>query len=168
MCGPIAPILAGAAAAVQIAGTMVGAAGQAGNLRYEAGIADTNKAISNAQAQDSIQNTNLEAQRARRDQSQTAGRQVAAMAANGVDLGFGSSLDVQKDTAQLGSEDMFQLYKAGNERTKGYEVNAFNYRSQAVAKRAQAKGAIINGIFSSVGTALSAASQISDMKKPVS
>jgi hypothetical protein len=158
------PVIAGAAAAVQIAGTMVGAMGQAGNLRYEAGVADTNKTLSNAQAKDSILNTNLEAQRARRDQSQTSGRQVAAMAANGVDLGFGSTLDVQRDTAQLGAEDMFQLYKAGNERTKGFETNAFNYRTQAVAKRAQAKGAIINGIFSSVGTALGAASQISGMK----
>lgn len=164
MCGPVAPILAGAAAAVSIAGSMVGAAGQAGNLRYEAGVADTNKALSNAQAQDSILNTNLEAQRARRDQSQTAGRQVAAMAANGVDLSFGSAVDVQKDTAALGAEDMFQLYKAGNERTKGYEVNAFNYRTQAAAKRSQAKGAIVSGIFGSVGTALSAASQISRMK----
>lgn len=86
------------------------------------------------------------------------------MAANGVDLGFGSAIDVQKDTAALGAEDMFQLYKSGNERTKGYEVNAFNYRTQAAAKRSQAGGALVGGIFGSVGTALGAASQISKMK----
>lgn len=164
MCGPAAPILAIAAAATQAAGTITGAIGQAGNLRYEAGVASTNSHLANDQAKDSILNANLEAQRLRRDQSQLAGQQVAAMAANGVDLSFGSSRQVQENTAMIGAEDAAQLNKATAQRTRGFEINAFNYKAQAVAKRAQAKGAIVGGIFSAVGTALGSASQISQMK----
>lgn len=164
MCGPAAPILAAAAAAVQTVGTVVGAIGQSNNLRYEAGVADTNKALSNAQARDSILNTDLELQRLRRDQAQLSGQQVASMAANGVDLSFGSAAGVQRDTAMIGAEDAAQAGKAGYERTRGFEISAFNYKAQAEAKRAQAKGAIVNGLFSAASTALGGATQVAKMR----
>ena len=163
MCLPLAPILAISAAVVGSAGQVMAGIGQGQQDRYQASIADKNAQIANGQAQDSILNTNLEAQRLRRDQAQTAGQQQAAMAANGVDLNFGSAVDIQKDTAARGAEDAAQLYKGDNSRTQGFEINAFNYRSQAAADRAKAKGAVMNGIFGGVSTALGAASQI--MKK---
>jgi hypothetical protein len=83
------------------------------------------------------------------------------MAANGVSLDFGSAVDVQKDTAMIAAEDVSQIYKGGNERTKGFEISAFNYRSAAAMDRAKAKGAITGAVFGSLSTALGAASQIS-------
>lgn len=165
MCEPVS--LTMAATAIAAAGTMVSAVGQSQQARYQAGIADQNVKLANGQARDSIDNTNIEAQRRYREQSRLQGQQTASMAANGVDLSFGSAADVAKDTTMIGAEDVSQIYKAGNERTKGYEINAFNYRSQAAASRSQAKGAIISGVLSTASTVLGGASQVSKMKKPV-
>jgi len=155
MCNPV--VLIAAAAGVNAVGSVVSGIGQKQVLDYQAQIADQNAKLAEDQAQDSIQNTNLEAQRRYRDLAQTKGRQVAAMAANGIDLNFGSAADIQRDTAATGAEDLAQIYKGGNERTKGFEINAFNSRAEATGDRARGKGALIDGIFGGVATALGGA-----------
>ncbi len=157
MCGPAA--LAGASAAVGAAGQIVGGIGQAQQYRYQAKIDRHNAGLANDQARDSIETTNLEAQRRYRELSQIKGAQIAGMAANGVDLNFGSAVDIQRDTAMIGAEDVGQIYKGGNERTRGFEINAFNYRSSAAANQAKAKGAITSALFGAAATALGGASQ---------
>ena len=165
MCDPVSlTALTVAATVTSMAGTGVAAIGQAQQGRYEAQVADRNASLANAQANDSIQTTNLEAQRRYREQSRLQGQQQAAMAANGVDLGFGSAAQVQRDTTMIGGEDIAQIYKAGDQRTKGYEINAFNYRSNAAASRAKASAALINGAFGMATTALGGASQLSRLK----
>ena len=149
-------------------GKLTSGIGQAKQYRYQARIDQQNAALSNEQAQDSIATTNLEAQRRYRELAQTKGGQQAAMAANGVDLNFGSAVDVQRDTAMIGAEDATQIYKSGNERTRGFETNAWNYRSNAAANRAKAKGAITGAVFGALSTALGGASQAAQMNKPLS
>ena len=168
MCIPAAaalPFLI-ASTAVSSVGAVVGGIGAQQQANYQASIDEQNRQRANAQAQDSITNTNLEAQRRYRQQAQTMGNQQAAMAANGVDLSFGTALDVQRDTAMIGAEDIGQIYKAGNERTKGFEVNAFNYASDAAAQRAKGSSALMQGIIGGLGTALGGASQVAMMKAP--
>lgn len=167
MCGPLAVPLAIAATAMSAGGKLMEGAGQSAQFKYQASIDKTNASLAEGQARDSIANTNLEAQRRYRELSQTKGAQQAAMGANGVDLNFGSSVDVQRDTAMIGNEDVGQLYKAGHERTKGFEINAFNYNSQATANTAKSSSAMQGGIFGALSTALGGASQISGMRKPV-
>jgi hypothetical protein len=163
MCVPVAVGLAVASAAAAIGGQVTKGIGEAQNYRAQAQIADNNQRIANNQASDSIQNTNLEAARYSRETSQLKGQQQAMMAANGVDLNFGSAVDVQKDTAGIAAQDLTQLYKSGNERTKGFEINAFNYQSAAAVDRAKASGAVTGAVFGSISTALGAASQINKM-----
>lgn len=158
MCAPVIAAMTIASAVIGGAGQIMGGIGQGQQLRYASGVQTQNAKIAEGQAQDSILNTNLEAQRLRRDEGQTKGAQQAAMAANGVDLNFGSAVDIQRDTAARGAEDATQLYKGGNERTKGFEVNAFNYKSEAAADRAKASSAVVSGIFGGLSTALGAAS----------
>jgi hypothetical protein len=161
MCAPaLAVPLLIASTVVSTGGAILSGIGQKQQADYQAQVADQNARIAENQAQNSILNTNLAAQRRYRELSQTKGAQTAAMAANGVDLNFGSAVDVQHDTAMIGGEDMAQLYKAGNEQTKGFEINAFNYRSQAAGDRAKGRGALMDGLFKGFGTALSNASQI--------
>ncbi|WP_343892553.1 hypothetical protein [Sphingomonas oligophenolica] len=95
-----------ASTVVSTGGAIVSGIGQKQQADYQAQVADKNARIAENQAQDSILNTNLEAQRRYRDLAQTKGQQVAAMAANGVDLNFGSAVDVQRDTAATGAEDL--------------------------------------------------------------
>lgn len=165
MCDPVS--LGIAATVVSTAGAVTSGIGQAQQSRYQAQIADQNARLANDQARDSIENTNLEAQRRYRALAQTKGAQTAAMAANGVDLNFGSPVDIQKDTAMVGAEDIAQIYKGGNERTRGFDINAFNYKSQAAANRAQASGALMKGIFDGVSTALGGASQAGFMNAKI-
>ena len=153
------PVLAIAATAVTAAGQVLNGIGQSQQYRYQAQIDDQNNRLASDQARDSIDNTNLEAQRRYRRLADTQGKQQAAMAANGVDLNFGSPVDVQRDTAMIGGEDIGQIYKAGYQRTRGYDIDGWNYRSQAAANRARASGALMQGIFSGLGTALGGASQ---------
>jgi hypothetical protein len=162
MCDPVTLTIA--ATAVSSAGSVMSGIGASQQNRYQAQVADQNAKLANDQARDSIQNTNLEAQRRYRDLSQTKGMQQAAMAANGIDTNFGSAADVQRDTAMIGAEDVAQIYKGGNERTKGFDINAFNYRSEAAADRAKASGALLKGIMDGFSTALSGASQAGSMK----
>jgi hypothetical protein len=161
MCGPavVVPLIA-ASAAVTAAGQISSGIGQSRQYRYQASIDAQNARLANDQAKDSVLNTNIEALRLGRQHAQTKGQAVATMAANGVDLNFGSAVDVQRDNAMTAAEDTTQLYKAGAERTKGYEINAFNYKSSAAANKAKAKGAITNAIFGAASTALGAATQI--------
>jgi hypothetical protein len=162
MCIPAIP-LAIAATVMSTVGTAVGAIGASQQAHAAAAVADQNRKTTLNQAHDSLLNTNLEAQRRYREIAQTQGAQQAAMAANGVDLSFGSALDVQRDTAMIGAEDVGQIYKGGNERTKGYEINAWNYGAEANADRAKASGALVKGVFDTFGTALSGASQVAKM-----
>lgn len=166
MCIALTPLMI-AATAVSTIGSVVGAIGQAKQANYAASIADRNAKIAAGQAADSVQNTNLEAHRRARLLAQTQGDQQAALAANGVDINFGTSLDLQRDTAMIGAEDLGQIYKAGNERTRGFDTQSGNYRAEASAQRAKASGAIVNGLFDAVGTALGGASQIAKLNAKV-
>lgn len=167
MCLPAVPLMI-AATAMSAIGGVVGAVGQSQQANYAAQVADQNRKIASNQAADSILNTNLEAQRRARQTGQVMGEQQASMAANGVDLNFGTSLDVQRDTAMIGAEDLTQIYKAGNARTQGYDTQGWNFASEAAAQRSKAKGAIVSGIFGAAGTALGGASQVARMKAPTS
>jgi hypothetical protein len=157
MCDPVTLTIA--STAVAASSKIMSGIGQAQQYRYQAAVADQNNRIANEQAKDSIENTNFEARARYRELARTKGAQQAALAANGLDLNFGSGADIQRDTAMIGAEDIAQIYKGGNQRTRGFDINAFNYRSDAAANRAKASGALINAGFDALSSALGGASQ---------
>lgn len=162
MCGP--PALALAAAGVAIVGKGVGAMQSAAAARYQARVADRNASLAAGQANDAENANRLEAQRYYRQAGQRSGQQIAAMAANGLDLGWGSALDVQRDSAMITAEDVGQIYRKGDQEVRGFDINASNYRSQAQGARQAASGALVKGVFDIGSTALGAASQYGDLK----
>lgn len=166
MCDPVSIGLTVAAAAVQMGGQFVQGQAAATQASYEAQIAKTNEALANEQAKDSIDRTKVEAQRRQREGAQLAGQQQAAMAANGVDLNFGSAMDVQRDTQMFTNEDVGQIYRGGFEEQRGFLIDAANYRMSEKAQKAKGKAAKIGSYLAMAGTALGAASQITSMRKP--
>lgn len=162
MCDPVSLTIA--ATAVAAGGKIMSGVASAKQAGYAASISHQNAVLAEGQARDSIENTKLEAARRYREGAQLSGQQTASMAANGVDLSFGSAAQTAGDTAMITGEDVGQIYKAGNERTKGYEINAFNYNADAAAKKAQKKAAIIGTVFDVAGTVLGGASQTGKMK----
>lgn len=165
MCGPaLAVPLAIAATAVTATGQIVSGIGQANQAAYAAQVAEQNRRIAADQAKDAEANTAIAAQQRYRQLAQTRGAQQAAMAANGVDINFGTATELDRDTVMIGAEDIGQIYKAGNQKVIGLDREGWNYQAEANAQRAKASGAIVNGLFSAAGTALSGASQVAKMK----
>lgn len=129
--------------------------------KYEASVAKQNAKVAEAQADDSINRGNVEAERRRTQMRQQLGTQAATMAASGGDLSSGSSLDIFGDTAQYGELDALTTVNNAQREAYGYQVQAANYKNQANAARKQGNmGALttlltapINayGVYSSFG-----------------
>jgi hypothetical protein len=162
MCDPIS--LTVAATAVTAIGQGMNAMQQAATYRYQAKIADRNAQSDIEAGRMAQDNAKLEAQRRYRQGAQVEGQQVAAMAANGVDLGFGNALNLQSDTAMITADDVGQIYRQAYQDQRTSDIKVFNDRAQASASRQAAAGAITKGIFDVGSTILGGATQFSKMK----
>jgi hypothetical protein len=131
---------------------------------YEANIAKRNAAMEVDRARDSIDRGRDEARDFYRTVGQVKGQQTAAMAANGLDVGYGTALTVQQDTAAGADEDATNLYRNVNERTRGFEINASNYRAEAAAARQKGKAAMVSSVFQAGSSLMSGFSQQSAMQ----
>jgi len=166
MCEPATLTLI--ATGVAAAGTMVGGLMKASQQRYSAAVADQNARLASAQAADALQRGQLEEQKSYQRTSQLLGQQRAAMAANGIEVDFGSAADVQADTLNLGRQDASTIRKNTEREMKGYDIESLNYTSQAKADRAAATGSIVSAAFQTAGTILGGASQFGKMKAAAS
>lgn len=162
ICGP--PALAAAAAGMAAIGTMASGLSSAANYRYQAKVADANVKITNQQTLDAIQRGTIDRQQLDRKYADLQGQQQATMAANGIELAFGSAGQVASDTATVRNEDASALYRNQANEIRGHDINASNYRGEAQAKRQQARGAIVSAAFGAAATALGGASQYSSLK----
>lgn len=87
---------------------------------------------------------------------QMVGSQRATLAANGVDLGSGTALDLIGETAEFGEADALTIrYNAARE-AWGYGVNANNYRTDGAVART-------NGKNQAKGTYLTTAASLTQM-----
>lgn len=162
MCNPA--VLALGAAVVSAAGTAYGGMAANAQGKYEAKVAEQNARLTAEQGRDAMERGRIEQQRLDREYSQTQGAQRAAMAANGVDLSYGSAEQVQQDTAMMRGEDRAALDRNIYNEVRGLDINASNYRSQAQAARMKGKNAMVGSFISAGGTLLSGASQFGKAK----
>jgi hypothetical protein len=169
MCLPLAAL----AIPLTIASTAVSMAGQYAQgkatytqAKYDQAAANANAALSTDQAKQEIDVTKLEAQRRYRQAGQLEGQQQATMAANGIDLTFGSAAQVKSDSKMIANEDVAQIYKEGFNKTQGYLIDAYNEKLKAGAARATAKSAGLATGLGMLGTALGGASQTAMLRNP--
>jgi hypothetical protein len=148
MCLPMAAAAGAAMAAGQLFQGF--SALQQGN--YEGAMARRNAAMEVEAARDSIDRGRDEARDLYRDVGRVKGEQRAAMAANGIDLGFGTAVHVQEDTTRLAREDADNLYRNVHERTRGRLINAQNFRAEASAARHRGRSAMVGSVFSAAGS----------------
>lgn len=165
MCGPalLAP-LALAGAVTSAAGTGLAALSANAQSHYRAKIAERNAAMDREAAQQSILNTREEALAHYRKVAALKGVQRAAAAANGVGLDFGTAADVLGDTEALSREDINRIYKQGQQRTRGFEIDASNNMGEASASRQAGTGALISGAFNAGSSLLGGAQQYGKLK----
>ena len=137
MCLPLAV----AAGAISAAGALTSGVQGMMAANYEGEVARRNAALEVERARDSTERGRWERRAFFRDIGQLKGQQTASMAANGIDVGFGSAERTAQDTAMLADEDARTLYSNINERTRGFDINASNVMAERAAAR-QRKWAI--------------------------
>jgi hypothetical protein len=159
--------MAVAAGAVQAAGQLYQGAAANAQGKYESQVAKINA----QQEVDAAHESFLTGQTERRDFwrkiGQVKGQQVASMAANGIDVGFGTAARVQDDTQMLADADATNLYRNIEQRTKGHQINASNYVSEAKADRARGRAALAGSVFSAASSLLGGFQQAAAMRPKV-
>lgn len=132
-----------ASAAASVFGSFYQARAQASAQRiqglYEKQIYETNARLAELQAQDAIRRGEEEAEEYKRRVRQVIGAQRAAFGAQGVDVSFGSPLDIQEETAQLGALDALMIKNNAWREAWGYRVQALDYRRRGELSFLQAK-----------------------------
>lgn len=136
----------GAVGAVQQgkAAEMQGRAAQQAS-EYNAKVADMNAKIAERQARDAVERGQQEEQQQRMRTSQIIGQQRVAMAANGVDVGFGSPLDVLVDTATMGELDALTIRSNTYREERDIRQQGANSTAQAGMYRAEGRNALAEG-----------------------
>lgn len=146
--GTFSSALRTAAPVMQATGAVLGATSAFSNSKAVKGAAQTNARIQelNAQAaewqaKDAIARGDRSAGVARLKTRQFKGSQRAAMAANGVDLSYGSALDILNDTDQFGEIDAETIRDnaareawALRQQAAGLGVDATMYRARAAGE----------------------------------
>jgi hypothetical protein len=164
MCDPVTIGLTVASAAVTMGGQFMQGQSAYTNAKYQQSAANANAALASQQAKDSIVETQQQAARRYREAGNLEGQQQAAMAANGIDINYGSAADVLRDDKMIAGEDVGNIYTQGARQEQGYLTDAYNYRLKASAAKSEAKSAGLATGLAMAGTALSSASQLNKFK----
>lgn len=162
MCDPVTLTIA-ATAVTSLASAAGGVmALQQGN--YQARVARENAKLADQSAVDAIEQGKRDVQLSYRKQAQLRGTQRAAQAANGIDLSFGSALDIEGDTRMIGREDANTLSENAMRASKGYSIEAMNYRTQATSAKMKGAAGLVSGMTDALSTGLSGASKSMQLK----
>lgn len=106
---------------------------------YNAKVQENNALISDAQSTDATVRGEQVVTIQRQMVKGVIGTQRAAIAASGVDVNSGSSVDVQADTAYTGELDAMTIRANAAREAWGYQVTDSNERAAAVSARLQGK-----------------------------
>lgn len=134
-----------AATATSALGTITSTYANYQQAQAEAGVAKMNRDRENERVVDAIARGREDERTLGREQSRFAGAQRAAMAANGIDLSFGSAADMLADTAQFQSEDRAKHSRNVIREVEGYDISAANFEGQRRAAKAAGTAALISG-----------------------
>jgi hypothetical protein len=131
---------------------------------YEAQVARQNAQLEVESYQNSRTNAGLDQRDYWRKVAAIKGQQVAAMAANGIDVGFGAGQRVQDDTQMLAEDDSLRLADKDHEDARGHLIQASNFTTQGVAAKQRGKDAFTSSLFGAGASLLSGLSQASALQ----
>ena len=129
-----------------------------GAYNYQAQIAANNAQYADWQAQDALARGRTAEQYSRLRTAQIKGQQVAGFAANNVDAGEGSALNILTDTDYFGARDALAVRDTAARESWAYGREATNYRNNAALLRAQARA--ISPRRAALGSLLTGAGQV--------
>lgn len=117
----------------QIAGTIGSAEQEAQARRYQGDFQklqnESNARIAEVQAEDALARGDENVQRFKEQINQLLGKQRAALAASGVELGSGSAFQIQEDTMRRADLDALQIKNNAAREAWGFRVQATNFQT---------------------------------------
>lgn len=130
---------------------------------YQAKVAEENAKIANKNAANERQTGIEEARLQRMKTMQAIGSQQSAMAANGMDITSGTSLDIIEDTAAMGELDALQIETNYERKALAYEQQGLNYNNEARMDVIAGKNAYTTGVVKGVQTGLNGVSKMTNV-----
>lgn len=119
---------------------------------YNARVAEMNAKIADKAAQDELERGARDEQRKRIEVAAIAGQQKAGMAAAGLDITYGTPLEMLVDTAYAGEMDALTIRTNANRAAYNREVQATNLRAQGQMYEFEGKSARSGSMLSAIGT----------------
>lgn len=166
MCDPVTLTVASvlgtstAGAALTVAGLGLGVLGgiqQANAARadgkYQQQVANNNAILAEQNATDAYRRGALEEEKHRATVRRAIGSQRAALAANGLDLGTGTPVDLVTESAKFGEMDALTIRANAAREAWGFQSSAEQYRADGRAARASGNNAA-NGTLLTTGASL--------------
>lgn len=139
-------------------GSYYGAKNQASNLRYQADIAEVNARVADLGAKSEMLRGEREVQSSKLKTAQLKSAQRASLAANGVDLGEGSAVNILSSTDVMGEIDADTIAANAVRSAWGYRTQANNARAEATVGRGTASG--INPTAAATSSLLGGSGQV--------
>lgn len=136
------------------------AATQKATLKGQAAVADTNARIAELGAQSALLQGQQQVGALTLRAGQLKSSQRAAMAANGIDLGVGSAVELQASTDIMAQIDKNTIEANAVRSAWGYRTQAVNFQNEALTKRTTAGaispfGAAAGSLLGSAGSVAS-------------
>ena len=116
------------------------------------------EAAARTQAKDALARGDQAAADLAKEQSGFRGQQIAALAASGAEVGYGSASQIQQDTLMLQREDQRRVQENARREAWGYSV-------EGAMQRSAAKAAVVNTTLNAGSTLLAGASKTYDSYK---
>lgn len=130
-----------------------------GNALYQQQVAKNNQSLANTQANQAAAAGSAQEDSLGLKQRAVAGQLEASQAANGLDIGSGSNLDVRESQDALNAYDTATLRHDTATKIYGYQVAGVTDQGQAGLYGAQAADASTAGNIAATGSLLSTAGQ---------
>jgi hypothetical protein len=130
---------------------------------YEATLLEQNADLADQQAENALVRGAKAEQKQQSEVRQLIGSQRAAEAANNVDVGEGTALELQLSSAGLGEIDRTEIKNNTMLEQWGFKAQAADYRAKARLTRYAGKNAAANLKGQSYSTLLTGASQVADI-----
>lgn len=150
MCDPVSIALAATAG-----GTVLGAVGDVTSSQFAAHVAKRNAAEAMGQAELSVQRGIQAAAAKGLQTAHLASSQQLAAAGSGLDVGYGTPLDIVGDTALIGQLDALTIIQNAGYEERGYKAKAAGLMAEAKAKKNEgiqkAFGTILGGVAKAAG-----------------
>jgi len=155
MCGITGAIIGTAGALMSGINSYQSSQASASAAEYQSDIYRQNASIAQNNAVTERQSGIDEARKIKLQTLSNISSQQVAMAANGVDIGEGSALELTDSTKYYGEMDALTTYSNANSRASAYEAESSNYLAQAGMSSSVANNYRNSSLLSGMGSTLS-------------